>query len=196
MLEIKENNILDMLDTYGEEVCQEILSSFSCPLNKDVEDFIRNKAISFAKQRIAITFLVFSKEKGQLIGYYTLVNRFVIVAGDMLSQTMQKKISKFSQYDNKLNLYLISMPLIAQLGKNYINCNPITGTELLNLACNRVKYTQRMIGGRTTYIECGANEKLYQFYTKNQFLMFGQRKRESNELDENYGLVQMLRYFK
>ncbi len=185
---MQEINILDMLDMYGEEACQEIVSSFACPLNKDVEDFIRNKAISFAKQRIAITFCIFSKENGQLIGYYTLVNKFVVVTEDKLSKTIQKKISRFSQYDNKLNSYLISMPLIAQLGKNFIDNNPITGADLLNFACDRIKQVQRTIGGKTTYIECAANEKLYDFYLKNQFLMFGQR--------ENPRLVQMMRYFK
>ncbi len=196
MLEIKENSILDMLDMYGEDVCQEILSSFSCPLNKDVEDFIRNKAITFAKQRIAITFLVFSNEDGKLIGYYTLVNRFVVVIENMLSKTIQKKISKFSQYDSKLHSFLISMPLIAQLGKNFVDNNPISGAELLELACNRIKYVQRMIGGKTTYIECNANDKLLNFYSKNQFMTFGERTKENAEFGDNTKLIQMLRYFK
>lgn len=188
MLEIEEKNILDMLDLYGEDVCQRVLATFSCPLNRDVEDFIRNKAINFAKQRIAVTFLVFSKGSGQLVGYYTLVNKFTTVSENMLSKTIQKKILKFSQYDSKLNAYLITMPLIAQLGKNFIENNPITGTDLLDLACNRIKHVQRIIGGKTAYIECAANEKLYDFYSRNQFFTFGQR--------ENPRLVQMLRYFK
>lgn len=185
MLEI---NILDMLDMHGEEGCRKILSKFACPLNKDVEDFIRNKAINFAKQRIAITFCVFSKESGQFVGYYTLANKFVTVTESMLSKTLQKKILRFSQYDNDLKSYLISMPLIAQLGKNSIDNNPINGTDLLNLACNRIKHVQRIIGGKTTYIECVENDKLHKFYSQNQFLVFGQR--------GNPRLVQMLRYFK
>ena len=40
----------DMIGELGESEVQSILSSFSSPENKDVEDFIRNKAIEFSKQ--------------------------------------------------------------------------------------------------------------------------------------------------
>lgn len=36
---VKQINILDMLDMYGEDSCKEILSTFICPLNIDVSDF-------------------------------------------------------------------------------------------------------------------------------------------------------------
>ncbi len=58
-LMIKQINILDIIEMYGEGSYKEILSTFICPFNMDVADFIHNKAIEFAKQRIAITFLVF-----------------------------------------------------------------------------------------------------------------------------------------
>lgn len=99
MQNIKQINILDMLDMYGEDSCKEILSAFICPLNLDVADFIHNKAIEFAKQRIAITFLVFIETpKGNILaGYYTLANKFVSVSADSLSKSLQKRVSKFSQ---------------------------------------------------------------------------------------------------
>lgn len=37
-------SILDMMTEVGEDRCKAILSHFSCPLNYDVEDFIKNKA--------------------------------------------------------------------------------------------------------------------------------------------------------
>ena len=60
---IKQINILDMMKIYGEDSCKAVLSTFMCPLNLDVEDFIQNKAIEFARQRIAITFLVFKENE-------------------------------------------------------------------------------------------------------------------------------------
>lgn len=59
-------NILDMLEYVGEDSCQHILSSFVCPLNPDVEDFIHTKAILFAKQRIAVSYLVFAEQNEQV----------------------------------------------------------------------------------------------------------------------------------
>lgn len=151
MTKIKQVNILDVLENAGEDVCQGILSSYACPLNKDVEDFLHNKAIPFAKQHIAITFLVFTMDKEQLIfsGYYTLANKFVSISNNLLSKTLQKRISKFSQYDKQLQRYLVSMPLIAQLGKNFASEKTVTalsGTDLLSLACKRVMQAQKLIG--------------------------------------------------
>ncbi len=198
---VKQINIIDMLDMYGEDSCKEILSTFICPLNIDVADFIHNKAIEFAKQRIAITFLVFREiEKGNVMaGYYTLANKFFAVSAHMLSKTLRKRIAKFSQYDAALDRYLISMPLIAQLGRNFSNTAreyPISGNDLLDLACQNVKKVQHIIGGRTAYIECASNPKLYEFYSTHEFVAFGERERENDELADSSTLVQMLRYFK
>ena len=42
MQHIKQMNILDMMKMYGEDSCRAVLSTFMCPLNIDVEDFIDN----------------------------------------------------------------------------------------------------------------------------------------------------------
>ena len=47
-----------------------------------------------------------------------------------------------------------------------------------------------------TYIECASNPKLHTFYSKHDFVVFGEREKEQNELTESPVLVQMLRYFK
>lgn len=60
MINYIQINILDMLEYIGEDSCKNILSSFKCPINFDVEDFLYNKAIQFAKQHIAISYLVFT----------------------------------------------------------------------------------------------------------------------------------------
>lgn len=192
-------NLLEMLHAFGEDRLQTVLSHFICPRNKDVESFIQTKAIEFARQKIAMTYLVFSNHSHpELLGYFTLANKFVSITANSLSRTLQKRISKFSQYDENLNRFLISMPLIAQLGRNF---NPdlsasITGQELLQAACDKVQEAQLIIGGKTVYIECDGNPKLYDFYSASQFVQFGQRKRDSDEIAESAILIQMLKYFR
>ena len=194
----EEINILDMIDEYGEKECKEILFSFSCPLNKDVEAFLHNKAIEFARQHIAITFLIFMVQDNQklLVGYYTLANKFLSVPRTPLSKTIRKKMAKFSHYDEDNDCYMLPIPLIAQLGKNYtyLKGRCIEGTDLLRLACKRVMQVQRMIGGKMTYIECASNRRLYEFYTNNDFYELGRRETSSGEIEENPALVQMIRY--
>lgn len=194
-----ELNLLEMLDTYGEDKLQSILSRFMCPQNIDVENFIQTKAIGFARQRLAMTYLVFSDEESpDLVGYFTLANKFVSINGNVLSKTLQKRIGKFSQYDKELDRFLVSMPLIAQLGRNF---NPalsasIPGQELLSIACSKVREAQFIIGGKAVYIECASNPKLYDFYSASQFVQFGQRERDTDEIAESPILVQMLKYFR
>lgn len=194
-----ELNLLEMLDTYGEDKLQAVLSRFMCPQNTDVENFIRSKAVTFARQRLAMTYLVYSAEKNpELVGYFTLANKFVSIDGNALSKTLQKRISKFSQYDEELDRFLVSMPLIAQLGRNF---NPslsasIPGQELLAIACHKVQEAQFIIGGKAVYIECASSPKLFDFYSASQFVQFGQRERDTDEIAESPILVQMLKYFR
>ena len=54
----KTLNLSDVIGTKAEKRIDEMLSSYSCPLNKDVEEFLKSKAKEFAKQRIASTYLV------------------------------------------------------------------------------------------------------------------------------------------
>ena len=54
-----EMNLCNILDQLGEDETKNILSSFSCPINKDIENFIKYKAIEFSKRTTAKTHLVF-----------------------------------------------------------------------------------------------------------------------------------------
>lgn len=56
-------NILDELKD-GERYLQDDLSSFVCPINPEIQDFIRSKAIEFAKQKLSITYIVSDKSDG------------------------------------------------------------------------------------------------------------------------------------
>ena len=49
-MEYTRISILDIVEGIGEDRCKDILSLFSCPLNRNVEDFIKNKALYFLQQ--------------------------------------------------------------------------------------------------------------------------------------------------
>lgn len=96
--------------------------------------------------------------------------------------------------------YIMSAPLIAQLGKNFNKGynKLITGDELLKLACDKVKSIQTDVGGKFVYLECEDKPQLIDFYTSNGFVNFGKRNLDKDETDVMSGgyLVQMLRYLK
>ena len=195
-------NLAEMISEIGEDRVKAILSDFSCPLNKDVEFYIRDKAIVFAKQGWASTHLVFASYKDTLVlvGYFTLVTKVIMIYKANMSKTLQKKISKFSQPDVSMKRYIMSAPLIAQLCKNFNKGYDklITGDELLKLACDKVKSIQTDVGGKFVYLECEDKPQLIDFYTSNGFVNFGKRNLDKDETDVMSGgyLVQMLRYLK
>jgi hypothetical protein len=203
MTGFKVVNLAVFVEEIGEDAVKGILSDFSCPLNNDVEYFLKHKAIDFAVQGWAQTHLVFASYKKEpvLVGYFTLANKYIRVSSKFLgkqSKSLRKRISKFSHFDKDLEAYILSAPLIAQLGKNYANGynRLITGDELLMEACDRISRIQFDLGGRFAYVECEDKECLTSFYEKNGFCKFDKRELDADEADKLYGqyLIQLLKY--
>lgn len=192
-------NLKDIYNNLGEDKTREILKTYKCEINCDVEYFFKEKAIEFSKQDISRTFVVMSSYKGKdvIVGYFAIANKSTTVKKFILSNTKRKKLLKYAEYDNETKGYNIALPLIGQLGKNYDNGynKLITGDILLKLACNKIKETQNILGGRYVFLECEDNEKLREFYESNGFECFGKRNLEKEERDKNSGeyLLQMLR---
>ena len=69
-------NILDMLNAIGEDAVKNILSDFSCPRNFEIESFVKQNALEFAKRKMSITYLVIDEE-GQLAAIFALTHKAV-----------------------------------------------------------------------------------------------------------------------
>lgn len=197
-----EMNLSDIIEQLGEDVTKSILSSFSCPINKDIENFIRYKAIEFSKRTTAKTHLVFweteDEKNREFVGYYTITSKVITVDRNILSNTEAKKLRNQGVYNNAKQIYMVSAPLIAQLGKNFANGNDtlISGSDLLQMAVNKIHKIQKEIGGRFMYLECEDNEKLLAFYKKNNFKEFGKRTLDRDETDVNGDyLIQLFAMF-
>lgn len=192
-------NLKDICDAIGEKETKAILNNFQCYLNKDVEYFIREKAIEFSKQRIAETFIVTSSYKSEnvIVGYFSLANKSVRIKKEKLSGQKRKRLARFAIDNDDSKWFTVSLPLIGQLGKNYCNGynDLISGDTLLKMAFDKVYEAQRILGGRFVFLECEDKPKLKDFYTENGFVCFGKRNLERDERDKNAGeyLLQMLR---
>ncbi len=191
-------NLSELIDTLGEDDTKSILSTFVCPMNKDVENFIKHKAIEFSKRDFSKTYLVFwetdDKKEKELVGYYTIASKFIRVERSAVNSREARKLREHGVFDEKTNEYIVSAPLIAQLGKNYSNGNEclISGSDLLQLAIDRVKHVQHEIGGKFVYLECEDIKKLLNFYTRNHFKVFGKRRLDRDETDvKGHYLIQL-----
>lgn len=194
-------SLSDILAEKGEDFCREILSTFSCPMNDDVERFLtKRSAIDFATQGVSQTFLVYAsyKKKNVLCGYFTIANKYIVVNKHSVSGTLRRRLRKFAMPSAEKDDLVIMAPLIAQLGKNYANgySELITGDELLKMAEDQIRLAQRIIGGKVVYLECEDIDRLKDFYSSNGYVEFGKRRLDKDERTEMCGthLIQMLKY--
>lgn len=191
-------NIRDYLalgddDEAGEPELVRTISEFSCLQNPDVERFLKNSAIEFAKKSQSVTYLVFSVESKELLGYFTLAVKPLTIRGETISNTTKRKLLRVSELDENSDTYTMSAYLIAQLGKNYTDGRNerITGKEIIELAWTVIEEAQYMLGGMVTFLEAENEERLLAFYRDNRFLQFDARRTASGT--EPHELVQLLR---
>ena len=186
-------NILEMLDKAGEERLKPFLKTFSSPLNPSIENFIKNKAIDFARRKLSITYLVIDLDDGQILGYFALTHKALLISNSQLSNTSRKKLERFARLDKATGDYMASAFLIAQFGKNYgaDDGKRITGRQLMDVANDVLLNIQRQIGGGIIYLDCEDIEKLKNFYVGENFQLFGERFSE----EDNQKYLQYMRFF-
>lgn len=178
----------------GEKDLVQILSEFSCEKNPDVEKFLKQSSIEFAKKNQSVTYIVLSVEDGELLGYFTIALKPLVVRGEKVSNTVKKKLLRISELNKETQTYTMSAYLIAQLGKNFSNGanERITGAELLEAAWKKIEEIQYQAGGVVAFLETSNNAKLLSFYNDNRFTQFDTRQTISVDQEE-HELVQLLR---
>lgn len=190
-------NIRDYLQSdvdIGEADLRQLLSDFSCPLNPDVERFLTHNAIEFTKKNQSVTYLVFTTEDAELVGYFTIAIKPITVNGERFSNSIKRKLSRVSELDEENNTFALSAYLIAQLGKNFTGDanKKITGQQLLEVALETVYNLQFMAGGMVVFLEAENHPKLLNFYdAENGFKEF--EIKEVHRQEETQMLVQMLK---
>ena len=58
-------NIIDLLESVGEKEVRSALQEFECERNSEIEIFLKNNAIDFAKRKISVTHLILD-DNGQI----------------------------------------------------------------------------------------------------------------------------------
>lgn len=187
-------NVLDLIDSVGENEVQNGLSDFLCPQNGEIENFIRNNAIEFAKRKLSITYLLLDNADGAITGYFTLTHKAIEIKNDNISNTTRRKLSAHARLDEDTNSFTASAFLLAQIGKNYgvDNGRRITGDVLIKYANDVMADIQRRIGGGIIYLDCEDKQQLKTFYIdKNHYKIFGERYSVSDDIR----YLQMIRFF-
>jgi hypothetical protein len=184
-----------LLDKIGEDQVTLLLSSFSCHLNTDIENFLKRKAISFARQGIAATYIVIpdGEDTPVVVGYFSLANKVILVnLSSVKNSDWRRRFNRFGRFQEETGSYLLAVPLIGQLGKNFSDDAEclITGHDLIAHAEEKIRTTQKVIGGKMVYIECTDEKALVSFYENNGYHIINHRKSDEGDL------LQMIKYLK
>ena len=164
--------MLKFAKTVGEAVLSSTLSSFAVPLNSEVEDFIRKKALQATKLKSSISYLVIDEDLADVVGYFTLLVKPFTIQAASLSSKNRRLIARFAEENTEAGDYTASVYLIAQIGKNYAIEEPlqISGGDLLNMALDKLRAAQDLVGGKLVLVEREADRaKLLEFYNANGF---------------------------
>lgn len=177
----------------GENRLIQLLSEFSCPLNRDVERFIKQQSVDFVKKHQAVTYLILSLD-AELLGYFSIAIKPLVIKAESFSNTVKRILSRFSKLDESNQTYTLAAYLIAQLGRNFDSKikNGITGQELLEIAIRQTQILQHQAGGMVVFVEAENKEKLLSFYENYGFKRFDTRYTVSCNT-ESHELVQLLK---
>lgn len=184
-------------DELGEDDLLQVLSEFSCAKNPDVEKFAKEQSIEFAQKQQSVTYLVFSSEDAELVGYFAITIKPITINAEPFSNTAKRKLARVSELNEQNHTYTLAAYLIAQLGKNFHNGanERITGEELLGLAIKQIKQLQYLAGGMVVFLETSNEEKLLSFYQDKGFQQFDSRLSETVGR-EPHELIQLLKILK
>jgi hypothetical protein len=152
-------------------------------MDKEVEDFLKNKAFDFYKRHKSRTYLIIDAERileGEVLiyGFYTLTIK-TLELNEGLSKNTIKRIDGFSK-----DVMASEAILLGQLGKNLKYHECIAGQSILEDALDTVYMIHDLAGGRIVFLECEEIPKLVDFYTKSGFV----------PLQKSGGYLQMIRY--
>ena len=175
-----------------EDLCTTLTSLFESP-NKDVESFLKTKAVQSAKLYTSSTYLVYALKKAvDLLGYFTLaIKTLTIKHSDLTTKAQEKLIKQFASFDPDSESYKLPAILIAQFGRNFSKKSAsINGAELMNLALEHIYKVFTLSSGKTVFLECEKKEKLIRFYEDHGFFMLN----NSIPSKDKKELIQMFRF--
>ena len=180
------NSLEDFIALYGEEVCMLKVSSFACPLNKKVEEFLKSKSFQTTRLGASVTYLVTDSETFDLVGYFTLVLKPFKVKDEGLSSRNRRMISRFAEFDEEDKSYTAALYLIAQIGKNYAlpEDSRIDGADLMQLALQKLRAAQHLVGGKLVLVDRETDRpKLLKFYQQFNFKSWNVRHSKKDGID-------------
>lgn len=178
----------ELLEEFERKNIEEVLNDFTTiDVDKDVEDFLRHKAIDFQIQDFSRTYLVFLKIEHvkNLVGYFSIINKPLNISAvnwnALSGKTRSRLVGKLgnAKIDGASQKSIPGI-LLGQLGKDNKYSEFVPGSDILKLAEIKVKDAWRSTGGRLLWLEANysSDSKLMKFYETNKYIKISDNKGE------------------
>ncbi|GBG95179.1 hypothetical protein LFYK43_16380 [Ligilactobacillus salitolerans] len=173
MVKYKVFSLAEILDLFKEqeEKLNDYFKEFSCPKEKELEDFLVNSAIHYEKIEYGKTFLILNAQKIQngvidIIAFFTIGQKSIDIS--KMSQKKKRKVIG-SSIPGRDRLKSISGFLIGELGRNsnYTH-DDLPGSIILQECYKQIEKARMIIGGNLIVLEC--RRKMFKkFYEEQSF---------------------------
>lgn len=173
-----------------EEKAQELISIFICEKDKDVENFLKEKAILFEKLGKSRTYFIFNEDEDDfnILAYFTLAMQVLKVPEEFLSGRKTKALDGFGSKIRGVKITEFPTILIGQIAKNDLSKELISGLEIMEYCLLTIFKGQAVLGGRIIMLECKDIPYIVNLYER-----FGFQKLERDyEEDELLQMIKIL----
>jgi hypothetical protein len=174
-------SLSSLLELKDEATIKNLLSTFSCTINNDLEKFLHENSIDLEKRKISRTYLYFNQDL-EITAYFTLSLKILNTNG--ISKTLIQKLDGVRKDRENIPCYLIG-----QLGKNS-NCTYKIGQYLLDRAIQEIEKVNIILGGRFIILDSVNKKEVIDFYTnkQNNFKPIKEYNNEDNNVTMFYPL--------
>lgn len=163
VLETLENLIQKYQFFNKENELKDLLYTFKCEKDLDLENFLHNKAIDFEKQNICKTFVLMDTTNLQIIAYFSIALKVLECDSLDISNTQRAKFKiKSKRYTPVF--------LIGQLAKSSLYKDKINAKEILEYAELIISNARKLVGGNLILVEVKDIEKLIKIYENFAFI--------------------------
>jgi len=154
-------SLRELLDNSSKNQLKKLFKTFQCKKNRDLEDFLHNKSITFENNGRSRTYIYIDIFEKKVIAYFT------ISISSLYVENFSKETIKYL-YGQEIKLKCMPTYLIGQIGKSD-NCNKKIGYILIKKAIKTIIKSYEILNGRFILLDAINNDKIVNFYKKNGF---------------------------
>ena len=170
------------------EELHDALTGFDCQREPAIQDFFRNEAILNAKELMSKSYCFYKKDTMQAVAAFCVINTDISV--DLIPKSTRNKLNRKIPYAKQRDHY--PAVLIGQIAVFDAFAKYHLGDELMDSIRWWLRNVANLIAARYVVVDAVNNEKVLQFYARNQFwtvFKTEEDERKANDLEDGQPLL-------